>query len=134
MSPGLEGPPSSPAPDRSGAEVSVFRLTERDLDGEFQELKVEGELDLSVVDRLTERITAARGRPVLVDLSECTFIDSTGIAAVLLARRDGGRVAIHSPSDQVLRVLAITGLTGDGVVFDDRREAMSGLAAQGVGD
>jgi anti-sigma B factor antagonist len=134
MSPGLEGPLNSPTPDRSGAEVSVFRLTELDLDGEFKELKVEGELDLSVADRLKERIAAADGRPVLVDLSECTFIDSAGIAAVLLARRDGERVAIHSPSDQVLRVLAVTGLTGDGVVFDDRRKAISGLAAQGVGD
>jgi anti-sigma B factor antagonist len=110
--------------------MPVFRLTARDLDRGFRELKVEGELDLAVADRLKERIAASGGRPVLVDLGECTFIDSTGIAVVLLARRGGGRVAIHSPSEQVMRVLEVSGLTGDGVVFACRGEAIAGLEAQ----
>jgi anti-anti-sigma factor len=118
----------------SKAEVPVFRITAEDLDGGHHELKVEGELDLAVADRLKERIGASHGRPVLVDLSECTFIDSTGIAVILLARRDGGRVAIHSPSDQVLRVFEVSGLTGDGVVFAGRAEAIAGLEAQAERD
>jgi anti-sigma B factor antagonist len=133
MTPGPNGPSNPRSPDRPGPELPIFSLTARDLDDDLRELKVQGELDLSVADRLRERLEAAAGRPVLVDLSDCTFIDSTGIAVVLLARREGERVAMHSPSEQVLRVLAVTGLTGDGVVFDDRREAISGLATQAGG-
>jgi anti-anti-sigma factor len=131
MSPGETAPP---APSPSGAskpKLPVFRLTGRDLDGDFREVAVEGELDLAVADRLKAEIGAGGGRAVLVDLSRCTFIDSTGLAVVLLARRDGERIAIHSPSAPVRRILAVAGLTGDGVVFESRDEAMSGLAAQG---
>jgi anti-anti-sigma factor len=133
MSPGdaVQPTPRPPAPPEP---LPRFRLTLRDLGGGFSELKAEGEIDLSVADRLKEQIAAAAGTAVLVDLSECTFIDSTGIAVVLLARRDGERVAIHSPSEQVRRVLDLTGLTGDGLVFDDRDGAMSGLSEQGATD
>jgi anti-sigma B factor antagonist len=116
------GPPATEPP--------IFRLTGRDVDGGFRELEVEGELDLAVADDLKEQIAAAHGRPVLLDLSACTFIDSTGIAAVLLTRRSGGLVAVHSPSAQVLRVLEVSGLTRNGVVFGGRREAIADLEAQ----
>jgi anti-anti-sigma factor len=114
------------------AEVALphFSLTVRVLDRGFREVRVEGELDLAVADQLKRAIDGAVGGPVLVDLSECSFIDSTGIAVVLLARRDGERVAIHSPSAQVLRTLSQVGLTGDGVVFGDREEAISGLVGR----
>jgi anti-anti-sigma factor len=91
---------------------------------------VEGELDLAVADQLSEAIAGAAGGAVLVDMSECTFLDSTGLAVVLLARRAGERVAMHSPSAQVLRILSQVGLTGDGVVFEDRDEAISGIAGR----
>src|SRR4051794_26635970 len=76
------------------AEVALpqFSLTVRALDSGFREVRVEGELDLAVADQLKRAIDGAVGGPVLVDLSECSFIDSTGIAVVLLARRDGERV------------------------------------------
>jgi anti-anti-sigma factor len=114
------------------AEVALprFSLTVRILDLGFREVRVEGELDLAVADQLKRAIDGAVGGPVLVDLSGCSFIDSTGIAVVLLARRDGERVAIHSPSEQVLRILSQVGLTGDGVVFGGREEAIFGLVGR----
>jgi anti-anti-sigma factor len=115
-----------PAPPR-------FRVTVRLFDRGLRELKVEGELDLAVADQLKEEIAKAAGCAVLIDLSECTFIDSTGLAVVLLARRDGGRVAIHSPSEPVERTLSVTGLTGDGLVFDGRAAAVSRLTVEAGG-
>jgi anti-anti-sigma factor len=91
---------------------------------------VEGELDLAVADQLREAIAGAAGGAVLVDMSECTFLDSTGLAVVLLARREGELVVMHSPSAQVLRILSQVGLTGDGVVFADRDEAISGVVGR----
>jgi anti-anti-sigma factor len=127
MSPGnaLQPGPERPAPAESA--VRPFRITARPIDRRFRELKVQGELDLAVSDRLKDGIAEATGSGVLVDLSECTFIDSAGVAAVLFARLEGERVAIHSPSEPVRRVLSLTGVTADGLVFDGREEAMRGL-------
>ena len=108
-----------------------LKLTERRLAAGAQEIEVEGELDLSVADQLQGAIDGSESRVTLIDLASCTFIDSTGIAVILRAYRergeDGGRIVVHSPSDQVLKVLTITGLTSDGLVFPDRDEAIAAL-------
>jgi anti-anti-sigma factor len=127
MSPGnaLRSGPERPAPAEPA--VRPFRIIARPIDRRFRELKVQGELDLAVSDRLKHGIAEATGSGILVDLSECTFIDSAGVAAVVFARLEGEHVAIHSPSEPVRRVLSLTGVTGDGLVFDGREEAMRGL-------
>lgn len=104
-----------------------FRLTATDSE-DLRELKVEGELDLAVADRLKDALSRAEARAVLVDLSDCDFLDSTGIAVVLLARRAGARIVLHSPSDQVHRILDTLGLNDDDLVFAGRDEAISALA------
>ena len=111
--------------------VRVFKLTERDLRPRCREIQVEGELDLSVAEELEEALTRAGGecRQILIGLENCDFIDSTGIAAIVQAHNQakerGARVAVCAPSDQVLRVLSVTGLTANGLVFDSREEALS---------
>jgi stage II sporulation protein AA (anti-sigma F factor antagonist) len=109
----------------------MLELTERLLSDGAIEIEVDGEVDLSVADRLQNAIEKAGPGSTLIDLSRCTFIDSTGIAVILRAHRlraeDGGRLVAHSPSRQVLRVLTITGLTGNGLVFADRDEASAAL-------
>jgi hypothetical protein len=40
---------------------------------------------------------------------------------------DGGRIVLHSPSKQALRVLKIAGLTGDGLLYGDRDAALAAL-------
>jgi anti-anti-sigma factor len=118
------------APDR-GEETKILELTERLLPDGAVEIEVDGEVDLSVADRLQNAIENAGSGSTLIDLTRCTFIDSTGIAVILRAHRlcaeDGGRLVAHSPSRQVLRVLTITGLTGNGLVFADRDEASAAL-------
>jgi stage II sporulation protein AA (anti-sigma F factor antagonist) len=109
----------------------MLKLTEHRLADDTSEIEVDGELDLSVADQLQAAIDGAGPGSTLIDLSRCTFIDSTGIAVILRAHRlreeDGGRIVVHSPSDQVLRIFTVTGLTGNGLVFADRGEASAAL-------
>ena len=99
-----------------------FRISERQLDARSREIRPEGELDLSVADRFQERLDAAVADDVEVRicLRECDFIDSTGIAVIVLAHKlmanKGRRLLVCHPSSEVSRVLAMTGLTDEGIV------------------
>jgi anti-anti-sigma factor len=70
---------------------------------------------------------------VLVGLERCAFIDSSGIAVILRAhsrmQEDGNRLVVYGPTAQVLRVLSMTGLTSNGLVFDSAEQALSALKA-----
>ena len=123
-----------PAPDHTSS-APTFTLSERDLESGQREIQVAGELDLAVAEQLREAIERSASAQTLVDLSECRFIDSTGIAVLVRAHRsasgEGRLLAVHSPSDQVLRVFQVTGLAGNGLVFETREEALSSSAAAG---
>jgi anti-anti-sigma factor len=83
----------------------------------------------TVSDQLQEAIAGCEAEQILIGLEACQFIDSTGIAVIFRAHRsEDSRVLVHSPRDQVLRVLEVTGLTADGLVFADREQALSALA------
>ena len=53
---------------------------------------------------------------IVVDLTECEFIDSSAIRALLLSREeknqnpDSQSLAVAASSDQILRILAVMGL------------------------
>jgi anti-anti-sigma factor len=111
---------------------SRFGLTETEVGDGCREIKVEGELDLAVSDRLQRAIAACQSNRILIDLESCRFIDSTAIALIVKAHCEGNsRVVVHSPRDQVLRVLEITGLTGNGIVFADREQALLAVVGSG---
>ena len=73
---------------------------------------------------------------MLIDLTDCEFIDSTGIALIVRAWQrldsaaDGesnGGVVICSANDQVRRVLEVTGLELSIPIHDTRDEALTAL-------
>jgi anti-sigma B factor antagonist len=107
--------------------MQAFRLIEKELDDGRCEVRVEGELDLAVAGQLSEMLASSDGELVAIDLAACEFIDSTGLAIIVqaseAAAKDGRRVVVHSPTAQVLRVLTVTGLTANGLVFASREEA-----------
>lgn len=115
--------------------LQTFNLIERDLRPGCREILVEGELDLSVADQLADGLARAGAecRHLLIGLEGCEFIDSTGIAAIVHAHNEfakrGGRVVVYAPADQVLRVLAVTGLTSNGMVFESADEALSACSS-----
>ena len=110
-----------------------FTVSERELQPDCRDVQIEGELDLAVAEQLDEALAgaAAKSSRVLVGLERCDFIDSSGIAVILRARtrmeEEGHRLVVYAPTDQVLRVLSMTGLIGNGLVFDTVEEALAEL-------
>lgn len=101
---------------------------------------VRGELDLSTAPALEGPLDAALGESgasVLIDLSECEFIDSTGIALIVRAWQrltngdgdgGGGKLVICSRNDQVRRVLDVSGLDQSIPVHATRDESLAALS------
>jgi anti-sigma B factor antagonist len=106
-------------------------LIERDLRPGCREIQVEGELDLAVAEQLADALTRAKTecQHLLIELERCEFIDSTGIAAIVHAHNEfaenGGQLAVCNPRAQVLRVLSVTGLTSNGMVFESTEDALA---------
>lgn len=102
-------------------------------------IAVRGELDLGTAPQLEgplDEVVTDGAVAVLIDLSSCEFIDSTGIALIVRAwqRLDQGEngdsvspVAICSDNDQVRRVLEITGLEHSIPIHETREQALAAL-------
>ena len=92
-----------------------------------------GELDLSTIPRMEEalREQISQRPAVLIDLSELSFIDSSGIGVLVQTFRsaDGTpmNVLIRSGS-QVERVFGIAGISEALPVYFDREAALVALA------
>ena len=79
-----------------------------------------GDLTAFTCRRLSDAVVAAveqGSSSVELDLSDVTFIDSSGVQCLVQARRaaadhDDGRVKVTGMSTQVRRVLEVTGLLG----------------------
>lgn len=86
------------------------------LDNPVHGLRLIGELDLATVRYLKEACDGLEGEgPVTLDLSEVTFVDSTGLHALVLYARENnahGPLILANPSGFVLRVMQIMKLDG----------------------
>ncbi len=78
-------------------------------------LALEGELDLATAEPLRRSLLEAiesNGAGVAVDMSGCSFIDSTGLRILVEAARrlgsDGRRLRLIGMRDQPLRVFELT--------------------------
>lgn len=80
-------------------------------------LLIDGELDAATAPDLADlcRCVHAHGdRDVVIDLTATSFLDSSGLRALVGARRlfgdGGGSLRLAHPSEPVMRLLEITGL------------------------
>jgi anti-sigma B factor antagonist len=79
-------------------------------------LEVSGEVDLETADQLREAAINALSPyagTLRIDLAGVTFMDSSGLAALIQIRKRAGaahQVVIQNPRPNVQRILAITGL------------------------
>jgi anti-anti-sigma factor len=84
--------------------------------GDAGHLQLKGELDLSGEEALSAAIDAARSAGQLrLDLSELTFMDSSGLRVILravLASNGSGPVVLERPSPTVRRLLDVALPTG----------------------
>lgn len=92
---------------------------------------VEGELDMNTAAQLEQALQeplSDPASPLLIDLSRCEFIDSTGIAMLVRAWQQlDGRFALCGVGDQVERVLDITGLEESMSMHPGREQAIVAL-------
>lgn len=115
-----------------------FDVRSEELDGGIRALTISGELDLSTAPDLERQLEQAMGDPqasIMLDLGNCEFIDSTGIALIVRAwqRIDrnegdgGGRLVLCCVNHQVRRLLEITGVESSISMHEGRDEALAEL-------
>ena len=78
--------------------------------------------------------SAIAAQNIVVDLTECEFIDSTGVRALLLSREaqrsegDPERLAVAASSEQILRILSVMGVDQVIPIHPTVEEAAAALA------
>jgi anti-anti-sigma factor len=115
-----------------------FEVKTGELEQGVRTISVRGELDLSTAPQLEgpleEALESGEGS-VLIDLTQCEFIDSTGIALIVRAWQrlnsgeNGRALVICTHNDQVRRVLEITGLELSIPVHATRDEALAAISS-----
>jgi anti-anti-sigma factor len=87
-----------------------------ELDAGSARLTVLGELDMATAPELEERAQALLDRApseLIIDLSELTFIDSSGLRLLIILRDragdDGWKLGLVRPSGQALSIFTLTG-------------------------
>jgi anti-sigma B factor antagonist len=89
-----------------------------ELDGSAARVTATGELDLAAAPRLDETIGTLVGndtvRRVVIDLAGVTFVDSTGLHALVKRARSAGQDGIEfevtRPSGHIRRLFVLTGM------------------------
>ena len=113
---------SAPMPDSTQDAAVPARLQiATDASPERLLLSLSGELDIASAP-LLERAVEAVDRPLVINLAEVTFMDSTGLRALLLARQQaqsgGQELSLRPGPRQVQRVFELSG-TLDRFQFED---------------
>ena len=73
-------------------------------------LRVIGEVDLSNADMLKEKIATRHGQSLTLDLTQCTFIDSTGLGAIIDAQAFAEVTLRIVEGSHVDRLIGVAGL------------------------
>lgn len=117
--------------------VQQFETTAEVVSG-VRVVAVRGELDIATSPQVREVLSDAatdQVRPLVIDLVECEFIDSTGLAALLHgakpAQNGESHVALVSPGGDVRRMLELTAIDQAIPVFETLEEAVTAVLAVG---
>lgn len=105
-----EPTPTDVSPPPSALSIDVRR------DGDAANVKVRGEIDLETTAELSSALAGVQSATdVSIDLSDVTYLDSTGLRALLTARdaaaEAGARLRVSATSSIVARLIEITGVT-----------------------
>jgi anti-anti-sigma factor len=77
-------------------------------------VRIIGDLDLATSPRVDDTLSSTVATHVVIDLADCTFLDSSGVRVLVEAVRDapeGGRqVSLVATDTGIRRVLEITGV------------------------
>ena len=119
--------------------IAPFKIESEALEGGVRALSITGELDQATAEGLREPLNGAindGARAVMVDMSQCGFIDSTGLGVIVeawksLQERNGASAsfAICCAEPEVKRLLEVTGLDQAIAIRETREEAVAALTA-----
>lgn len=109
--------------------MSTDSLVTTELLDDAYVVSVRGELDVANADVLAEKLRWAQGRSlrsVIVDLSECEFLDSSAVKVLVGANRDLAGLCVVTDNENLLRLLAIMSLDHVFRIAPDRATALRG--------
>ena len=101
------------------ADIPQFEISSGPGPDDVFVVRIAGEVDMSHEEELRAELRAAveaDARGIVVDLTECEFIDSSAIRALLLSRQEKDSeqgdesLAVAASSEQILRILSVMGL------------------------
>jgi anti-anti-sigma factor len=100
--------------------------------------EISGEIDIASASWLRETLLLAircYGPAICVDLRGVTFLDCSGVSALLAtarrARLEGGRMRVTGPSAQARRVIALLGLRDVLMSADEQAEPVTAVRPEG---
>jgi anti-anti-sigma factor len=106
--------------------MTILDITTHERQDGGVQIELKGELDLATAPKLDDelrRIEAEGPALLVIDLSPLSFMDSSGLRALLgadsRAREDGRRLVLVRGDDRVQRVLKITRLDERLEIVDD---------------
>jgi anti-sigma B factor antagonist len=124
----------SPVPAEAGTAREQLAIIEHHV-GRRAVLAIAGEVDIQTAGDLQTAIETARSRAleIWVDLSDTTFMDSSGLHALVQSRarliEASRRLVLICPQGPVLRVLTLTGLDQLFEIYATRGAANHGTPA-----
>ncbi len=95
---------------------ALFSVSARVEDG-VALITASGEFDLAATDEFTACVgpLLETAQHLVIDLRGVSFLDSSGLNALLILRREastaGSDISLRSPSDRVMRLLEMAGVT-----------------------
>jgi anti-sigma B factor antagonist len=119
------------------ADIPQFEINSGPGPEDVYVVRVAGEVDMSHEEELRGELrtaVAAEPKGIVVDLTECEFIDSSGVRALLLSReaQDSGdgaeHLAVAAASEQILRILSVMGIDRVIPIRPTVEEAASAIA------
>lgn len=117
--------------------LTPFKVEVQSVEDGVHAVSVTGELDQATADKLRaslrEAIEAGTSA-VMIDMSDCGFIDSTGLGVIVEAWKelrsrngDSAALSICCPEPEVRRILEVTGLDQAIAIRDTREDAIAVL-------
>jgi len=100
--------------------------------GPFRIVSVEHDVDLAARTEFEDALSTVDGRPLIVDLSACPYLDSTGLTALIRRHSSGSHMAIVIPEGcAVERVFTLTKMDRVFNVFQTIERAANALTYAG---
>jgi anti-anti-sigma factor len=93
------------------ADPTAFEVRREDV-GEVPVVAVIGEVDLATADAVRDALQAVTAGPLVLDLCETSFIDSSGLRVILMERerRSGVLHIACAPEGPLTRIFEVSGL------------------------